>query len=394
MDMFGVNDPWSSLGIDPTDDISAIRKAYAAKLRSTRPDEDPVAFQFLVEARDSALRNGLNGLRPELSADFGDDTNQKRLDSHEYTSRVSVTEDEPKAALNEFLLTLESVPRPGESLNVGESWARVFHVLDQVPLIHGWQMVSLMLNRLGQDMWAHFGALPDVTQRPTETPVWGGNFLAPYGSVLRELENRHHFLERDSDLLSYLAPESTRYILTALTIAVGRPLREEARGPKPHYEVPLIDEIYIDLAFALDEKMKAYCRLASALDKFPQGFSLFGLLLPLPAAFYYRLHGLAAFVTVFIVGYAGGIWLWKSGSIGEWYLFAIMGYVVFVLPIACMQLQGVRLSTAERKIRSLSRKHDLATIKSELARWGRPDRLSMWISFGFLLLVVAISFYS
>lgn len=47
--------PWSVLGIKKTNDVRVIKSAYAAKLRDTRPDDDPVAFQRLVEARDRAI---------------------------------------------------------------------------------------------------------------------------------------------------------------------------------------------------------------------------------------------------------------------------------------------------------------------------------------------------
>ena len=48
--------PWSVLDLEPTSDVRLIRKAYAAKLRANRPEDDPEGFQFLVEARDFALR--------------------------------------------------------------------------------------------------------------------------------------------------------------------------------------------------------------------------------------------------------------------------------------------------------------------------------------------------
>jgi hypothetical protein len=48
--------PWSVLGIKKTTEERAIKSAYAKKLKVTRPEDDPVAFQRLVEARDVALR--------------------------------------------------------------------------------------------------------------------------------------------------------------------------------------------------------------------------------------------------------------------------------------------------------------------------------------------------
>jgi hypothetical protein len=47
--------PWTLLGIDKTDDLRAIKIAYAAKLKVTRPEENAEAFQELVAARDAAL---------------------------------------------------------------------------------------------------------------------------------------------------------------------------------------------------------------------------------------------------------------------------------------------------------------------------------------------------
>jgi hypothetical protein len=47
--------PWDALGVAPTTDVRAILRAYAEKLRITRPEDDPIAFQRLVEAREFAL---------------------------------------------------------------------------------------------------------------------------------------------------------------------------------------------------------------------------------------------------------------------------------------------------------------------------------------------------
>lgn len=46
---------WQVLALEPTDDQSAIRRAYAQRLRAIDPDQDPAAFAGLRDARDDAL---------------------------------------------------------------------------------------------------------------------------------------------------------------------------------------------------------------------------------------------------------------------------------------------------------------------------------------------------
>jgi TPR repeat protein len=48
--------PWEVLGIAPTAEAGAIRKAYAARLKQTRPEDDPAGFARLRAAYEAALQ--------------------------------------------------------------------------------------------------------------------------------------------------------------------------------------------------------------------------------------------------------------------------------------------------------------------------------------------------
>ena len=47
--------PWALLGIAPTRQARDIKRAYAARLKTVRPDDDPAGFQALRQAYEWAL---------------------------------------------------------------------------------------------------------------------------------------------------------------------------------------------------------------------------------------------------------------------------------------------------------------------------------------------------
>ncbi|HEU4780744.1 MAG TPA: hypothetical protein VFS58_12755 [Steroidobacteraceae bacterium] len=63
---------WATLGIAPTSDKQALRRAYAARLKVTNPEDDPEGFKKLREAYEFALSLGSYALVDEQERDDQD----------------------------------------------------------------------------------------------------------------------------------------------------------------------------------------------------------------------------------------------------------------------------------------------------------------------------------
>lgn len=69
---------WEILGIEPTDNQSTIKKAYAKKLKVYHPEDDPEGFQRLREAYDSALVYAKNQfVQPTVNIEYQEDEQSK-----------------------------------------------------------------------------------------------------------------------------------------------------------------------------------------------------------------------------------------------------------------------------------------------------------------------------
>jgi hypothetical protein len=80
--------PWDVLGVGPTTDVRAILRAYAERLRTTRPEDDPVGFQRLVEARAFAL-----AWRPAPAAEDGEQADANHGDAPPEAGRDAAAQD-------------------------------------------------------------------------------------------------------------------------------------------------------------------------------------------------------------------------------------------------------------------------------------------------------------
>ena len=56
---------WQRLHLEPTNDVRAVKRAYAKCLKQIRPEDDPVGFQALRQARDDALWEVAMGFHEE-----------------------------------------------------------------------------------------------------------------------------------------------------------------------------------------------------------------------------------------------------------------------------------------------------------------------------------------
>jgi len=367
--------PWSHLGIEPTRDEKAIRKAYAQKVKETRPYEDPAGFQALLEARDLALRE-IRHIQPRRDSDHqARDTDSDIWRAPLVVEPVGIpaSPDPDEETLRRFHGLIEGTGKDAEPERLSVVWTAVLTARDQAPLELSQLLTGLMLTRLVEDMYMHFGTLPDISIRPGDAKFIGKNFLMPYAPILRALEDRFGFLDRDTMLFDYLDGGRAGYLLLALALAVGRPPTAQSK-PTPYYEVSMIDDIYLDLVFPRDPDMQAYYRTANWRDRHPHSGSILGALVPLPVALYHRLYGFAAFVATLLTGQTVGLLLWRWGLVPEFHWIFLLPYLFFVVPMGLLTVNRMRVEAAARKIRRLSRKHDLVSVKEKLEACQSQER--------------------
>ena len=84
--------PWSVLGIEPTDDKGAIRKAYADKLKSLDIDNEINAYSDLRQARDSALANVGYNVPGDDEGDVSDDYSYDYDDADDFNIEFSAAD--------------------------------------------------------------------------------------------------------------------------------------------------------------------------------------------------------------------------------------------------------------------------------------------------------------
>ncbi|WP_137154562.1 J domain-containing protein [Rhizobium sp. FKL33] len=423
--------PWTILDIDPTSDQKEIRKAYARRLKVTRPDEDPAGFQALVEARDAALEEShwvtsdeegegaAENASPEDAAvapvvpSVEADGPAADLSGRDLAEAVTVeakdapalTPSDPSDAKR--VVVELSYPAPDTEATAGESPAEAHD--DDEEELELWELLEETRKtqpwRRPLDLWGNvFDALENlplsqfdealgVALRDLLDQIQSGD-LKPHDQpgVLRELDRRFDLLSNDRRILRHMRPEDADSLIDALSDAAER--RGAADAPAQPQTLDGVDDLdpgLVALAFAREPKMIAYFERAIRERSYPWAFSVVGLLFPAPFAFYYRLGKLAWFAAILAIANA----ILRSPSTREG-LPMVNGFYGLLVTIYIV----VALSTAFnwRKLRLAALSEHLAPLKANAAPYerlaeaaaafGKPDRTKM--ALGIFILLAAV----
>jgi hypothetical protein len=399
--------PWSILGIAPTVDEKAIRKAYALKLRDSRPDENPAGFQALREARDCALQE-----RFYLDEAGNDDENERATASTDASSLRPAPVSAPpvstiahasasqRDAESIIVINAPELSADGEdSINVEDlldevgrqhpwrdlasRWAAVFDALEHAPFDEYFHSMHLVLGRLVDDLRRQAADTPDPMPGHTGLAEKTRQ-LGPYADVLADLEARFQFLRQDRILFDYLDDDEAEELIEALTLAVGRTAVQQAQF-RPAVNVEDIDLAYVDAAFNDEPKMRAYCIQSRKDDQFGWSFSVLALLFPLPMALYYRLRGLAILIGALMFVHALTVTVPGAGDLRPYRQISQMIYIVVAVAFA-LQSRRLRVQALVAQVKSLTGEgHDYDAIRERLGGWGKPS--GVWLCAGIAIAV-------
>ncbi len=190
-------DVWERLGIEKTDDERAIKRAYAKKLKTIRPDEDPKHFQTLREARDEAIYLA----KYDFDYDYDWDDEEEASDSSSHNEEnLSPTVEPSLEEQGAENLTLERALDDAEP-RIEDSYVLTLDEEDvkRDPIIS--QSTNSKLTELKEE-----DALSEVTSEGAPSNIRGTSNVKEVGTKLGESEtppNLPGFYETDIDDVTY-----------------------------------------------------------------------------------------------------------------------------------------------------------------------------------------------
>ena len=136
-------EPWQTLGIEPTADSLDIKRAYAKALKRCRPDDDPEGYQRLRESLEWALEearlSALEGFNESAAQDPGSGRQEGQntpgdRESHPAQGAQSEGGEKDWAEPGELAQSLHSYWREKGDQALLDAWPSLHYELERMPL--------------------------------------------------------------------------------------------------------------------------------------------------------------------------------------------------------------------------------------------------------------------
>ncbi|KEQ27460.1 J domain-containing protein [Paenibacillus tyrfis] len=178
---------WEILGIDPTHEVSAIKKAYAAKLKIHHPEDDPAGYQQLREAYDQAIKlakrqqkqTSRSNEEPEVfeTLDVRQEDGSEAEDIAEHEEDELYDEDDGPLRIPRMVVWQE------QDKERDDPESRAEHFMERVEDLYG-----KFPSRIDPNQWAEL-LNSDV--------VWNINLQSGISSRLLDFLEEHYFLPKE-----------------------------------------------------------------------------------------------------------------------------------------------------------------------------------------------------
>lgn len=172
--------PWTTLGIEPTNDIRAIKKAYSIKLKTTRPDDDAAAYQQLREAYEAAQQLAQFMLSEELE-EAGEESASPVQDSPPAAPLPVADEEEAfqevaqGPTVERLLQTCVAILEQGGAAHLVRMWPSLQQQLDDLPIA-----AQLQANRGFAEFVVQHDVPIEVLIALTRHFLWGLDYRADH----------------------------------------------------------------------------------------------------------------------------------------------------------------------------------------------------------------------